>query len=133
MQNVLINKMKSYIAKLFKHTNGKTYNSHVVYSVRMLNYNMNYYDTLFICSTINKAFELIKKHIIDDPVKWIHNQDVYFVEVCEYYIDIANINNISTFYTLRIESDEITAICKNEYKLLIPKYFQSLIENTPVN
>lgn len=120
--------MKAYTSKMFDHVNGNKYKSHVVYLVRVYNDTRLDFRDLFICSTIDKAFELIKRHIFIEPIYWIFNKP-FSLEVVEYHVDIANINNSKTFYSMVFENDMVSAIVDYSFIDSIPTFFKTLIEN----
>jgi hypothetical protein len=120
----------NYLQKIFKHLNGKKYNSHVCYLCRVSNTeNFAEYDDLFIASDIKTLLQLLKLHVIDSPVKWLPQCKHLCIELIEYHVNIANRNNIKTFYTLLLENGKPEcATCDIEYIQFLPAYFKNIRE-----
>lgn len=121
-------KIKQFQKRQFQHLNGTIYDSHVVYLVKIFNSVRTDNDVLFACSTLEKAFTLIKQHVIIEPVDWIFEGN-FSIEICEQHVDIANRNNIKTVYTMNVNDTYMSAIVNYEFIEQIPEFFKSILEN----
>lgn len=121
-------KIKNFQQRQFKHLNGNIYDSHVVYIVKLFDSKRTNFDILFICSTLDQTFKLIKRHVIIQPVEWIFEGE-FSIEICEQHVDIANRNNVKTVYTMNVDDTYMSAIVNYEFIEQIPDYFKSILEN----